>query len=123
MAKAETVAMTELACKCFGNSGLHASTFRDSRGRECCDLCGHIVAPKSDDVLTAAAHEHDPTIEQLRRGLRLAVNMLSLHEPPDSRAVSDEFVALAAMDCGSVSGRVMDVIEAALSRISPAPSS
>lgn len=97
--------MSEKLCDCFGESGMHASTFRDAHGRKCCDLCGHLIAADTN-----------PTLEQLRRGLRLAVNMLSLHEPPDSRAVSDEFVALAATDCGSVSGRVMDVIDAALSR-------
>jgi hypothetical protein len=55
-----------------------------------------------------------PTPEQLTRALSLAVDMLSIYEPPDSRAVSDEFVALACVDCGSVEGRVMDVIDAAL---------
>jgi len=36
------------------------------------------------------------TIADYRRGLDLAVNMLMRNEPPDSRAVSDEVVALAA---------------------------
>jgi hypothetical protein len=57
-----------------------------------------------------------PTPEQLKRALELAVSMLSVHELPDSRAVSDEFVALASVDCGIVEGRVMEVIDAALAR-------
>ena len=58
----------------------------------------------------------EPTREQLKMALSLAVNMLSAHEPPDSRAASDEFVALACVDCGDVTGLVMPVIEAALAK-------
>lgn len=52
----------------------------------------------------------------IQKALRLAVNMLSLYEPPDSRAVSDEFVALAAVDTGDTSPEVLAVIDAALAR-------
>lgn len=54
--------------------------------------------------------------DNVQRGLTLAVNMLSAHEPPDSRAVSDEFVALAALSIGDDSEAVMKVIEAALEK-------
>lgn len=57
-----------------------------------------------------------PTNEQLKRALSLAVSMLSIYEPPDSRAVSDEFVALACVDCGNMNDEVMPIIEAALAR-------
>jgi hypothetical protein len=58
----------------------------------------------------------EPTPAQVKRALSLAVSLLSKYEPPDSRAVSDEFVALACVDCGDVSGKVMDIIESALVR-------
>jgi hypothetical protein len=45
--------MTERHCECFGDSGLHASTHGDSRGRTCCDLCGWPIKPGAIDVLTA----------------------------------------------------------------------
>jgi len=32
--------MRERICDCFGSSGLHASTFQNAEGRECCDMCG-----------------------------------------------------------------------------------
>jgi hypothetical protein len=52
----------------------------------------------------------------IEKALMCAVNMLSVYEPPDSRAVSDEFVALAAVASGDTSERVMTVIEGALAR-------
>jgi hypothetical protein len=42
--------------------------------------------------------------------LTLAVNILEPSEPPDSRAVSDEFVALASVSIGDYSPEVMAVI-------------
>lgn len=48
--------------------------------------------------------------------LKLAVNMLAPYEPGDSRAVSDEFVALAAVSVGDTSPEVMAVIRSALAR-------
>jgi hypothetical protein len=57
-----------------------------------------------------------PTIEQLQKALHLALRMLQPHEPADSRAVSDEFVALACVHSGDVSDNVMQVIETALSK-------
>lgn len=48
------ITMTERAerfCECFGDSGLCASTFGDSRGRRCCDLCGWPVKFASFDGL------------------------------------------------------------------------
>lgn len=58
----------------------------------------------------------EPNIKQLRRGLSLALRMLEPHEPPHSCAVSDEFVALAALECGDASEAVMAVIDAALAK-------
>lgn len=55
-----------------------------------------------------------PTPDQLERALTLAVNMLAPHEPPDSRAVSNEFVAVASVSAGDASGDVMKVIDNAL---------
>jgi hypothetical protein len=75
------------------------------------DFCSERNAMTRDESAVSAT---EPTIDQLKAALRLAVNMLSVHEPPDSRAVSDEFVALACVDCGDTEGRVMEVIEAAL---------
>lgn len=55
-----------------------------------------------------------PTYEQLTIALKLAVQMLSEYEPGDSRAVSNEFVALAAVECNLVDNTVMQVINQAL---------
>lgn len=52
--------------------------------------------------------------DQLYMALSLAVDMLSKNEPGDSRAVSDEFVAIAAVQCGLVDEAVMNVIINAL---------
>jgi hypothetical protein len=65
----------------------------------------------------AAAENEAIVSRDLRRALQLAVRMLAPYEPGDSRAVSDEFVALAAVaDANDMSPRVMLVIEAALAR-------
>lgn len=53
----------------------------------------------------------------LRRGLKLALEMLARHEPGDSRAVSDEFVALAALAADQSDPEVMACIDAARTRI------
>lgn len=58
----------------------------------------------------------DQQIKDLRDALSLAVNMLAPYEPGDSRAVSDEFVALASVVSGDTSGEVMPIIRAALER-------
>ena len=57
-----------------------------------------------------------PTYEQLELALSLAVNIIMAGEPGDSRAVSDEAVALTAVQCGLVDARVMGVIAKALRR-------
>jgi hypothetical protein len=66
------------------------------------------------DAMAKIWDHPEPTVEQLRRGLSLALKMLEPHEPPDSRAVSDEFVALAVLESGDASDVVMAVIDAAL---------
>lgn len=73
-----------------------------------------VIAALKAYVAQAPQAEGCPTIEQLKKALSLAVNMLSVHEPPDSRAVSDEFVALACVDCGVVKDSDMTIIERAL---------
>jgi hypothetical protein len=53
-------------------------------------------------------------IDQLdasRRALALAVDMLAVNEPGDSRAVSAYFVALAAVSVGDTSPEVMQIID------------
>jgi hypothetical protein len=53
---------------------------------------------------------------KLRRALELAVALLGQHEPGDSRAVSDEFVALATVVAQNDDAKSWNVIEAALAR-------
>jgi hypothetical protein len=38
--------MSEKICQCFGDSGLHASTYHDAKDRERCDLCGYPIRPR-----------------------------------------------------------------------------
>lgn len=54
------------------------------------------------------------TYQQLKLALQLANQMLIVNEPSDSRAVSNEFVALAAIECDLVDDEVMSVINKAL---------
>lgn len=53
---------------------------------------------------------------ELKQALDLAVCMIMKHEPGDSRAVSNEAVALCAVSCGDTSEAVMKVIHDALER-------
>lgn len=55
--------------------------------------------------------------QRLRDALRLALSWLSLNEPGDSRAVSDEFVAMAAVSCGLGDAASDAVIQNALSKV------
>jgi hypothetical protein len=55
------------------------------------------------------AHHH-----ALKKALDLALCRLAPQEPGDSRAVSDEFVAMAAVAAGHCDQPVMAVIEKAL---------
>lgn len=61
------------------------------------------------------------TYEQTHAALTLALKMLLKHEPPDSRAVSDEFVAMAAIQSGHCNARIMAIIEKGLADGTPAP--
>lgn len=54
--------------------------------------------------------------DNLKLGLDLAIAMLAPHEPPDSRAVSDEFVALAALSTGDDCIAVMQIINDGIAR-------
>jgi hypothetical protein len=51
-----------------------------------------------------------------QRALNLALCYLGKLEPGDSRAVSDEFVAMFAVSTGDTSPEVLAVIDAALAR-------
>ena len=53
-------------------------------------------------------------MNDLRTALALAVRLLERHEPTDSRAVSDEFVALAAISCGVDDQDHWNIINSAL---------
>lgn len=55
-----------------------------------------------------------PSYNNLQTALRLAVQLLEPYEPGDSRAVSDEFVALAALVSGDDCIAVMQIINDAL---------
>lgn len=57
--------------------------------------------------------------EVYMNALNLACAMLIRHEPGDSRAVSDEFVALASVAAGVVSPDVVRVIDAGLAKFDP----
>lgn len=62
-----------------------------------------------------------PTQEQmLREALSLALGLLAPLEPSDSRAVSDEFVAMSAVLIGQGDHKCVDVIRKAATRIDPA---
>jgi len=52
----------------------------------------------------------------LRKALTVALAALEKYEPGDSRAVSDEFVAMAAVHGGDYSLPVMSVIDRAFQR-------
>lgn len=56
----------------------------------------------------------EPTIQDYQKALALALKLLAPHEPPDSRAVSEEFVALACVQSKQCSDNVMRIIERAL---------
>jgi hypothetical protein len=55
-------------------------------------------------------------VDELQKALDLALCWLSEREPPDSRAVSDEFVAMASMAAGhpTVNEECHTIIDAAL---------
>ena len=62
------------------------------------------------------------TIERLREALGLALHVWSLNEPGDSRAVSDEFVACAAVEAGLPDlGEAMGVIRRARATLEDEP--
>jgi hypothetical protein len=56
-------------------------------------------------------------IARLRSALDLAVGMLMMHEPGDSRAVSDEAVALASVVCDCTNDETWRIISAARARL------
>jgi len=65
---------------------------------------------RHDIIFNAAADE----LEHRDKALDLAVCLLGKYEPPDSRAVSDVFVALAAVSCGNDNQECWDIIDKAL---------
>lgn len=72
---------------------------------------------KAADELEARARR----IAELERALEVAVDLVMKREPPDSRAVSDIAVALAAVSAqlDDSDGRIKQVIDAALSGTTP----
>lgn len=90
------------------------------RGRNGNSTTGDSVRNSCADELEKwAARHHSAVPQPTKEALDLAVNMIIAAEPGDSRAVSDEAVALAAVACGDTSDAVMKVIRAALSLSRP----
>jgi hypothetical protein len=54
---------------------------------------------------------------RLRGALDLAVGMIMLHEPGDSRAVSDEAVALASVVCDCTNDETWSIIDVGRARL------
>lgn len=65
-------------------------------------------------VYISAALTSSPTKADLSIALELAVGMLAPYEPGDSRAVSNEFVALACVVSGDACEKVMSCIKTGL---------
>ena len=65
------------------------------------------------NVETIRTRQLDHEAICLRKALRLALARLIKFEPGDSRAVSDEYVAMAAVEAGDTSLGVMSVIDRA----------
>jgi hypothetical protein len=78
-----------------------------------------IVEGKLNDSGSCAAHLKMAArdIEDFKAALHLALAMLSPHEPGDSRAVSNEYVALATIDRGIDDEKSWVVIRDALNRL------
>lgn len=70
--------------------------------------------PEQDAKLAREICDRFNTHSALQRALNLALVYMSRFEPGDSRAVSDEFVAMAAVSIGNTSPEVIAVIDAAL---------
>lgn len=60
-------------------------------------------------------------IEHLQKALGLCTATLAQLEPGDSRCVSDQFVAVAAVEAGCEDDRSLEVIEAEIARLKEAP--
>jgi hypothetical protein len=69
------------------------------------------------DIPSPSMNDKDKRISQLSKALELALIYLGKNECGDSRAVSDEFVAMAAIqcECGD-SDACIDIIESAIKR-------
>jgi hypothetical protein len=70
-----------------------------------------------DKIRDAIRSLNEP--QEVKEALDLAVNIIMAGEPGDSRAVSNEAVALAAVACGDTSEPVMKVIREALALSRP----
>lgn len=66
------------------------------------------------EAAEAQVAELTQKLERAMEALQLAVNMVMSHEPGDSRAVSSEAVALAAVTCGCDDDACWQVIDRAL---------
>jgi len=89
------------------------------------DVRREMIQTVADIIRFASAPNPPPAPDGWRKALDLAVAMLAPYEPGDSRAVSDEFVALASIVADCANDDTWRVIDAALSRIraaiEPAP--
>jgi len=109
-------------CKDFNEAGLLALNERDEAKKNAAfweklatmlnDDCDKYKgrAEAAERLLASQADE----IRRKDEALSLAVNILSQFQPPDSRAFSDEFVALAAVDAGCANDEHIAIIRAAL---------
>ena len=84
----------------------------DTRGRAC--RCGGDFMRARDEGAFPVRYLWPDQVAALAPALHLATCMLANFEPGDSRAVSNEFVALACVDIGDVRPEVMKVINDAL---------
>lgn len=66
----------------------------------------------SDRFIPAAPAPHVIEAERLRKALNVACGLLVRHEPGDSRAVSDIFVALSAVASGDGDKACWDIVDA-----------
>jgi hypothetical protein len=91
-----------------------ARRLEEEHGWEILSVAGLGIQDRMVITAREPAAPVDRLASNLLKGLRLAIVRLACMEPGDSRAVSSEFVALAALSSGDQSPAVMDVIERSL---------
>lgn len=91
----------------------------DIAARSACRTRYEGQPPREDEALAGEIATLRAENARLREAITLAVGMLSQDEPGDSRAASNEFVALAAVQCGIANDKDWVVIRAALAPQEP----